>query len=190
MSIATTSTPSSQLWRRCSSHEMTSWAERPSTWPSSPWPPSRSTKPVCQESAICSQTPFPLAASGLVDAQTFERFRLGGQTCVNASDTTGQERPWSRPDWAMVRPASTTATPAARPQPAGQARTGGYLRHRLGERRPRTRRLLAVLAALAPHQPHRCPAARQIPREGPHMCLRTSGDHLAAWAPGRRPRPR
>jgi hypothetical protein len=70
MSIATTSIGARHDSGCAFSQAITSSADRPSTWPSSPWPPMMSAKPECQVWA--SRTVIPsgsCAAARLIDPQ-------------------------------------------------------------------------------------------------------------------------
>jgi hypothetical protein len=124
MSIATTRTPARQAGSRAASQAPASALARPSTCPSRPCTPSRSTNPVCHRSAATVAVPVsgstpkrgrPRRVSSMPSAVTGSGW--AGRSMVasraNAADTVGQDSPWSRPAWVIVRPPTPTARPAA-----------------------------------------------------------------------------
>src|SRR6266536_4830630 len=119
MSIATYCTPARQSRSRAASQSTTVAVVRPSTCPSSPCPPDRSTKPTCQRSTAVRQVPVtssrthrgrPRRISSMPSTRTASG--SAGRTAiacvVNAPDTTGQDRPLVARDCTIVRPPSTT----------------------------------------------------------------------------------
>lgn len=134
--MATNRTPARHSGVCALIHAETDLAVRPSTCPSSPAPPDRSTKPTCHRSAVTSQASpasvrrnfaFPRrvssmpsrSVSGVVAGRAFLA------CAANAACAIGQETWWSRADWITVRPRSETPAPAdSRSRQVSLARDG------------------------------------------------------------------
>jgi hypothetical protein len=182
MSIATTATPARQAGSRAASQAPASPAARPSTCPSRPWTPDRSTNPVCHRvgghrgraglriDAVAGPT-----AAGLIDAQRGHWLRLLGQQHGGLPLERGRH---GRPGQPVVTP-GLRDRPAAdrdrltgrRLEPGGDPRPRRQLRRRLGERAPPTALRPTAPPPLAPHQP-RPGRPGHVPGPGHHPAPR------------------
>jgi hypothetical protein len=131
-SIATTSTSSRQAWPRSASHRDTAALVRPSTCPSSPWPPAKSTNPVShgststhRPSSPCRQRGRPKRVSS-IPSRLVGAGSAGNNATAAVTDrcTVGHDTRWLRATSATHRFSPTASAIACRSRTVVRPRGG------------------------------------------------------------------